>query len=239
MSSIIICVCSDYLIIFRGHFTRFMKRKTLKDFAWAKFILDVLLDVAIVIVLVLLFRHFLYAPFQIHGPSMCDTFNVYGDECHSGDGEYVLTSRLSNWGLTSIQRGDVVVFQAPYGEKGEFFIKRVIGLPGDSVKIDSGLVYVMNEDGDYEELEEDYLNEDNVENTHPHRSTFEVFEVPEDSYFVLGDNRTRSSDSRRCFQQLGCDGNSSPFLEHELVEGEVKVVVYPLSHMKFVRGVDY
>lgn len=216
-----------------------MSKKTLKDFAWPKFILDVLVDVAVVVVLVLLFRHYLYAPFQVHGPSMCDTFNVYADECHSGDGEYVLTSRLSNWGLTHIQRGDVVIFQAPYGEDGEYFIKRVIGLPGESLKIDGGLVYLMDEGGEYLELDEGYLNEDNAGSTHPHRSDVEEYEVPEDSYFVLGDNRMRSSDSRRCFQQIGCDGESSPYLEHEFVEGEVKVVIYPLSHFRFVRGVNY
>ncbi len=216
-----------------------MSKKTIKDFAWPKFILDVFVDVAVVIVLVLIFRAYLYAPFQIHGPSMCDTFNVYGDECHSGDGEYVLTSRLSVWDIfgwspAEIQRGDVVIFQAPYGEKGEYFIKRVIGLPGDTVEIEDGLVYVNGE-----ELVEEYLNEDNAGNTDPYRSDSEAYEVDEGAYFVLGDNRTKSSDSRRCFQQLGCTGDSSPYLDFDFIEGEVKVVIYPLSHFRFVGGVSY
>lgn len=222
-----------------------MNKKSNKDFVLSKFILDVLIDVAVVIVLVLVFRTFLYAPFQVHGPSMCDTFNVYNGECYNGDGEYVITSRLSTWSVFGwspgdIKRGDVVIFDAPYGDDGEYFIKRVIGLPGETLKIENGYVYLADEDGDFVKIEEEsYLNQDNWGNTEPYRNLSEVFEVPEDEYFVLGDNRTRSSDSRRCFQQLGCDAESSNYLSHDLIQGEVKLVAFPLSHFRFVEGVDY
>ncbi len=222
-----------------------MNKKSNKDFVLSKFILDVLIDVAIVIVLVIFFRTFLYAPFQIHGPSMCDSFNVYNDECYNGDGEYVITSRLSTWSIFgwspgSIERGDVLIFDAPYGENGEFFIKRVIGLPGDTLKVENGYVYLEDEDGEFVKLEEEsYLNSDNWGNTQAYRSLSETFEVPEDSYFMLGDNRTKSSDSRRCFQQLGCDADSSNYLSQDLIQGEVKTVVFPFSHFRFVEDVEY
>lgn len=221
-----------------------MSQNSNKDFIFPKFLLDILIDVVIVIVLVVLIRLFLFAPFQIHGQSMCDTFNDYDGECLTGDGEYVLTSRLSTWDIadwspTELKRGDVIVFKAPYSADGEYYIKRIIGLPGESVKIEDGLVSIMNEQGVFVEIEEPYLNENNQGNTQPHRTNSEIFTVPDGTYFVLGDNRTKSNDSRRCFQQTGCTPSTSPYLTEEFVEGEVKLVIFPLSHFRWIRGVDY
>ena len=221
-----------------------MSNNSTKDFILPKFLLDILIDVAIVVLMVVVIRLFLFAPFQVHGQSMCDTFNVFNGECYSGDGEYVLTSRLSTWDIfdwspTSIQRGDVVIFLAPYTEQKEYYIKRVIGLPGDTVKVEDGYVYVEDEDGSFVKLEEDYLNSDNYGNTNPHRTTSQIFTVPEDSYFVLGDNRMKSNDSRRCFQNTGCNENSSPYLEEDRIEGEVKMVIFPFTHFRWVSSAEY
>ncbi len=159
-----------------------MAKKTTKDFNFTKFIFDILVDVIIVFLLVVMIRNFVFAPFRVHGQSMCDTFNDYDGECLTGDGEFVLTNRFSTyevfgWQPGDIDRGNVVIFQAPYSD--------------------------------------------------------------DDEYFVLGDNRKKSSDSRRCFKQLGCDNDSSPFLNHDLLEGEVEFVIYPFSHMRFVDDPDY
>jgi signal peptidase I len=221
-----------------------MAENSTKDFILPKFLLDILIDAVVVVVLVVLIRVFLFAPFQVNGQSMCNTFNYYDGECLSGDGEFVLTSRLSTWDLfgwspTDIQRGDVVIFAAPYSEDGDYYIKRVIGLPGDTVKIEDGLVYVADENGKFIELDEPYLNSENAGNTQPYRVSSQIFEVPEDDYFVLGDNRTKSNDSRRCFQQTGCSGNTSPYLEMDRIEGEVKMVIYPFSHVHFVKTYSY
>lgn len=220
-----------------------MKNST-KDFIRSKFILDILIDVLIVVVLVIFIRLFLFAPFQVSGQSMCDTFNVYNDECYSGDGEFVLVSRLSTWNIfgwspTELQRGDVIIFEAPYSEDKEYYIKRIIGLPGETVKVEGGFVFVMNEDGEYQMLEEDYLNEINQGNTQAFRSSSEIFTVPEDEYLVFGDNRVKSNDSRRCFQQTGCTGENSPYLEKERIEGEVKLVIFPFSHIRWISAYDY
>lgn len=217
-----------------------MNENTTKDFTWARFFLDVLTDIIVVVTLVLLFRHFLYTPFQVDGPSMCDTFNTYDDECFNGPGEYVIASRLSTWDVfgwspAKIQRGDVIIFQPPNGEPGDYFIKRVIGLPGDTVEIKDGWVYVNDE-----KIDEPYLNEDNYGNTQPYRVSSETYEVPDGEYFVMGDNRTKSSDSRRCFQNSGCAGDdSSHFLDFDLIKGEVKLVIFPFTHFRLVHGVDY
>lgn len=221
-----------------------MPQKTTKDFKLSRFLLDILVDIVIVAIMVLFIQNFLFAPFRIHGPSMCDTFNSFNGECYNGDGEFILVSRLPLWNIfgwspTDLERGDVIVFQAPYAEPGEYYIKRVIGLPGDSVLVKDGLVYVKNEDGQFIELDEPYLNEDNAGSTYPHRSSSETFTVPEGKYFVMGDNRTKSSDSRRCFEQLGCSDETSPYLDADLIEGEVKVVLFPFSHFRLVRDVNY
>lgn len=84
-------------------------------------------------------------------------------------------------------RGDIVVFRYPDNEK-EIYVKRVIGLPGETVVIDNGKIYI---DGSTEPLEEDYLKEEWTVATGPY-----TFEVPEDSYFVMGDNRNDSWDAR-------------------------------------------
>jgi signal peptidase I len=215
-----------------------------RDRSFKQSLKEIVIDVIVVLILVVVIRQFVFAPFRVNGPSMCDTFNVYDEVCISGDGEFVITSRFSTysifgWTPGDVERGDVLIFQAPYSVDGEFFIKRVIGLAGDTLKIEGGYVYLQNEEGVFEELEEEYLSADNDGKTFAHRSESQTFTVPEDEYFVLGDNRSRSSDSRRCFKQLGCQGDSSPYLPSELIEGEVKLVVFPFSHFRMIQSVDY
>lgn len=84
------------------------------------------------------------------------------------------------------KRGDIIIFNAP-DNVSEKFIKRIIGLPGETVTIEDAQVYI-----DGVRLEEDYLKEEEwVVSTGPY-----TFEIPEDSYLVLGDNRNGSSDAR-------------------------------------------
>ena len=83
------------------------------------------------------------------------------------------------------KRGDVIIFKFPDDETGKTnYIKRVIGLPGETVNIVDGTVYV-----DGKQIKEDYLKEEP-------QGSFGPFEVPENSYFVMGDNRNNSNDAR-------------------------------------------
>ena len=88
------------------------------------------------------------------------------------------------------KRGDIIIFRYP-DDPSQFFVKRVIGLPGETVEIIKGVTYINGK-----ELEEDYINPDyhlmDLEN-----ENYGPYEVPEDSYFMMGDNRGNSKDSRR------------------------------------------
>ncbi len=85
------------------------------------------------------------------------------------------------------ERGDVIIFRYP-DDESVFYVKRIIGLPGDTVEIKNGLVYI---NGSETPLDESYIKEPML----PEVST--IYEVPEDSYFMMGDNRNYSLDSRR------------------------------------------
>ena len=88
---------------------------------------------------------------------------------------------------SSPERGDIVIFKFPDNEE-ENYVKRVIGLPGELVVIQDAKIYI---NGAKEPLKEDYLKEQWTMSTGPY-----TFEVPKDSYLVLGDNRNNSSDAR-------------------------------------------
>ena len=99
-------------------------------------------------------------------------------------GDRVFGNRLA-YRFGEPERGDIVIFKYPDNEE-ELYIKRVIGLPGDKVEIRDGLVY-LNDSA--KPLEEPYLKETPVGDYGP-------YQVPEDGYFMLGDNRNWSRDSR-------------------------------------------
>lgn len=101
-------------------------------------------------------------------------------------GDRLIGSRLS-YIFSEPKRGDIIIFRWPDNEK-IYFVKRIIGLPGDTVRISGGKVYINNSGIPLDEpyIKEDMMPEDDVE-----------YVVPEDSYFMMGDNRNNSADSRR------------------------------------------
>jgi signal peptidase I len=91
--------------------------------------------------------------------------------------------------LKEIKRGAIVAFRSPL-EKTKF-VKRIIGLPGEKIRVTNGIVFV-----DYHELEEKYINKTNPQESPAQNDAFGPLTVSEDSFFVLGDNRNNSRDSR-------------------------------------------
>lgn len=111
------------------------------------------------------------------------------------------------------ERGDVVIFHYPDHEE-DLYVKRVIGLPGETVDIVDGRIYI---DGDTEPLEEPYLKE-----TWTVAAGTYHFEVPEDSYLMLGDNRNDSWDARYW---------KNTYVHREKILGKAVVVYWPLQNI--------
>jgi signal peptidase I len=165
--------------------------------------------VASAFAIALLIKAFLFQAFYIPSESMVPTLQK---------DDRVLVNKLS-YKLHDINRGDIVVFEAPEGQVQDDIkdlVKRVVGLPGDVVAFRDGRVYI-----DGKPLKEDYLPEGTVTSAtceSPERQT-----VPPNSLFVMGDNRTQSKDSR-CF---------GPVNEGDVV-GRVFVRIWPLTRVGFM-----
>lgn len=144
------------------------------------FFLDILEVVVFAIGIFFFVYLLIMRPHKIKGASMTPNYP---------DAEYLLTQKVSYY-LESPKRGDVVVFKPPISEEDEF-IKRIIGLPGEKIKVSGGKVYINNE-----LLNENYLANDLYTSSGNFLSEGTEFTVPEGQYVVMGDNRPNSSDSR-------------------------------------------
>ncbi len=130
------------------------------------------------IIIVLPIRMFIASPFIVSGSSMIPTFAT---------GNYLFVDKVS-YRFEDPARGDIVVFRYPL-DTSKFFIKRVIGLPKETVEIQDGIVSIKNSDSEnYTKLIEPYVK-------YLRYSNFKVT-LGNDEYFVMGDNRKASSDSR-------------------------------------------
>lgn len=206
------------------------------------FILDLALNLLIVFGLVYIIQTFIASPFKVFGPSMCNTLNYIDEECHQGYGEYIIVNKLIykdffGWSLSQPKRGDIIVFHPPHTNE-QFYIKRIIGIPGDTIKLIDGKVFLFNPAYPAGiEMPEDYLSDLNAGKTFPSTNKVTSFTVPDEQYFVLGDNRNESTDSRSCFRdafQGGCRGEEAYFLPRQNIEGKAWIVLWPLN---LIRGV--
>ena len=144
------------------------------------FLLDILQVIVFAIAIFLFVYLLILQPHKIKGDSMQPNFP---------DGEYLLTDKIS-YRFRDPKRGDIVVFEPPNSE-GEEFIKRIIAVPGETVSIINGTMYI-----DGNKLVEDYIASSIITNSGAYLSEGVKIIVPEGAYFVLGDNRPHSSDSR-------------------------------------------
>lgn len=176
-------------------------------------IIDCIVTVAIAAVLAFLLGHFVILNCNVPTGSMLETIQL---------DDNIIGSRLT-YKFSDPKRGDIAIFKWPDDET-QVYIKRIIGLPGETVEIKDGKVYI---DGSDTPLQEDYLSDGMY--TAPGNS--EVYEVPENCYFMLGDNRTNSADSR--------------FWEHTYVKREkilakAEFVYFPLSQITWLGdGAEY
>lgn len=144
------------------------------------FIWEVTKIVIIALVIVVPIRYFLFQPFFVKGQSMEPNFE---------NGDYLIVDELS-FRFRDPQRGEVVVFKYP-NNLSQRYIKRMIGLPGETVEIKDGKIIFFDREGSRVLDESDYLSS-SIQTPGDIRVT-----LAENEYFVLGDNRYASSDSRR------------------------------------------
>jgi len=170
---------------------------------FTKEIIDFFKDLVIIVVIVKVITIFLVSIFIINGQSMYASYY---------DKEFILVDRFSAhsfWWLKkqNIYRWDVVVVRPEVDPSKEYFIKRVIWLPWETLKIKDGWVYIKKVgDNKFIKLDEKYLTKNNYWHTFVSHSPKEmIYHIPKDKFFVMWDNRTASSDSRSCFS-FTCTG---------------------------------
>ncbi len=170
-------------------------------FEFARFIITV-------VVIVVVVRVFIAQPFIVSGSSMVPTFK---------NADYLIVDELS-YRFKEPERGDVLIFHPPI-DKGVFFIKRIIGVPGDTVLINNGVITITNkEHPNGIVLTEPYISKDT---TTAHYNVT----VTEGNYFVMGDNRPASYDSR-----------GWGLLPKENITGRAFLRLFPLSEIGIFPG---
>ena len=174
------------------------------------FIIDTTQSLLLIFAVFLVIYIFLFRPFQVSGNSMYPNFS---------DKEYILTNIIT-LRFNKPRLGDVIVFKAPNNPEKDY-IKRVIAVPGDTVMIKDGKVYVNDRILD----ESIYLKPDVKTYGGPFLKENVSFPIPSDAYFVLGDNRSGSSDSR--------EWGLVPFSS---IIGESLFVYWPLDKMGVIKN---
>lgn len=162
----------------------------------------------IAILIVIPIRMFIAQPFIVSGASMDETFHT---------GEYLIVDQVSYY-FEKPGRGDVVIFKYPK-DPSKYFIKRVIGLPGDSITIDGSTVTIKNATNPNGFV----IDEPYIKSMHGSNSLTET--LGDREYFVMGDNRDQSSDSR-----------SWGVLQEERIIGRAFLRLFPPNEIGYLPG---
>lgn len=172
-----------------------------------KFFVEVFKFSLVAIFIVLPFRIFIAKPFIVSGESMIPTFE---------SGDYLIVDQIS-YRIEQPKRGDVIVFKYPK-DTTRYFIKRIIGLPGETIAVHSNKITIKNKDfPNGFQLSEDYIKIPTNEDI--------LYTLPENKYYVMGDNRTNSSDSRIW----------GP-VEKNLITGRAFIRLLPISQIGLLPG---
>lgn len=171
------------------------------------FIWDIAEVVFLAFGMYLLLNYFVFNLHNVDGDSMLPTLR---------DKEYLITNKIAN--RAGYERGDIVIFKYPKMPSKEF-VKRLIGLPGEKIKIQNSKVTIYNnEHPDGFILNELYLSEDILTTQNTFLKEGVVLEIPPNNFFVMGDNRGVSSDSR----QWG-------FVPRKNMVGRAELVIWPVT----------
>ena len=169
--------------------------------------LDTVVYILVVVMIALSIRCLIFEPIRVEGDSMHPTL------LHK---EHMIVEKVSYW-FNKPERGNIVICYYP-GYK-ESCVKRVIGLPGETVSVKNGTVFINGAALDESDYWNDFIEDD-----------FEPVTVPENHYFVMGDNRNASKDSRSA---------SVGSIPMEKIIGRVRGVMLPVKNFRLIHGVDY
>ena len=174
-----------------------------------------IIEMAVIVAIMLGIRYYLAKPFYVKGASMEPNFY---------DHEYLVIDEIS-YRFSDPQRGDIVVFKYPKDPK-QYFIKRVVALPGEHIKIENGEIYLVDTIGQPIKLNEGYLP-DETRTELPLKGYSDVV-LGEDEYFLLGDNRDQSLDSR-IFGPV----------KKDFIVGKAWVRAWPLNRISTFKAPQY
>ncbi len=178
------------------------------------FLFELVKIVAISLVIIIPIRYFLIQPFYVKGSSMEPSFY---------DHEYLIVDEIS-YRFKDPQRGDVIVFRYPRNPQ-EYFIKRIVGTPGDKIQIKDGGIYIYNIDNPQGvAIDEPYL----LDGTKTYSLAKEVITLGEEEYYVFGDNRNSSKDSR-----------SFGAVKRSFIIGRVLLRGWPFDRVGFFEAMEY
>jgi signal peptidase I len=145
------------------------------------YLLDIIETIVVSLLIFLVVYVFVAQPFQVKGNSMKSTLH---------DGEYLLISKIP-YRFSEPKMGDIIVFEYPNAPQYDY-IKRIIALPGDTFEIKNNLVFVNDK-----QVNEVYLDKTVITKGKTFLTENTKIQIPSDNYFVMGDNREQSSDSRQ------------------------------------------
>ncbi len=187
---------------------------------WQKALKEYTEAIIVAFILAMVIRAFFVQAFKIPSGSMLETLQI-GDHLLVSKIVYGVKAPFTDYELIEFskpERGDIVVFRFPKNPDQDF-IKRVIGVPGDTMEIRDKVVYINDEplDEPYVQFTDDQILDTARDNKGP-------FTVPEDSYFMMGDNRDESHDSRFW-----------GFVEEDLIKGKAWIIYWSWEGMGDVR----
>ena len=171
--------------------------------------LEFLLPIIIALIVAMLLKTFVFANAVVPTGSMLNTIQ---------EGDRIIASRIE-YNFNDPERYDIIIFKAPdevaKGNDKEYYVKRIIGLPGETITIVNGVVYAADASGKTTQLKDDFITACNP------TGNFGPYTVPENSYFVMGDNRESSIDSRYWV--------TTNYVDRDLIIGKVKFRYYPFN----------